>query len=199
MGRNCHDALYRIAAGQYGLFTARQAVEAGFIGKNHHYHVKAGNWEREHRGIYRLKNFPYEVESQYSLWSLWSCNREGKPQGVYSHETALSIYDLTDVNPAKLYMTVPPGFRRSATIPGILRLYTGILKPSDYRMMGGYMVTTPIRTLYDIIKSNHLQDWIITQAVKEGLERGLYPTNKLAKYGLIRKVKYYKQRPNEWG
>lgn len=29
-----------------------------------------------------------------------------------SHATALSLYDLSDVNPAKLHMTVPTGFRR---------------------------------------------------------------------------------------
>ena len=199
MSRNYHDILYRVAETQHGLFTARQAVEAGFTGKNHHYHIKTGNWEKEHRGIYRLKNFPYEVESQYALWSLWSCNRKGNPQGVYSYETALSIYDLTDSNPAKIHMTVPPDFRRSAPIPGVLRLYTGRLKPSDCRMMSGYRVTTPTRTLYDVINSNHLQEWIITQAVKEGLERGLYPKSELARYGIIKKVKYYEQRPDEWG
>jgi predicted transcriptional regulator of viral defense system len=48
------------------------------------------------------------------LWWLWSKNREGVSQGVYRHETALSLHDLTDLMPSKLHMTVPKSFRRSA-------------------------------------------------------------------------------------
>ena len=72
-----------------------------------HYYVTRGDWEKEHRGIYRLRQFPEEPSSEYMLWSLWSCDRNGEPQGIYSHETALCIYDLTDLNPSKLTMTVP--------------------------------------------------------------------------------------------
>ena len=62
-------ALYQVAEGQQGLFTARQAVQAGYNERNHPYHVKSGNWVKEYRGIYRLKNFPYAPDSQLSLWS----------------------------------------------------------------------------------------------------------------------------------
>ena len=50
--------LYEIAESQQGFFTAKQAIRAGFAEKVHAYHVKAGNWIREHRGIYRLAEFP---------------------------------------------------------------------------------------------------------------------------------------------
>ena len=46
--------LYQIAERQRGLFTSKQAVSAGFSHSTHGHHVRAGNWVRAHRGIYRL-------------------------------------------------------------------------------------------------------------------------------------------------
>jgi hypothetical protein len=49
--------LYEIAQSQQGFFTTKQATRAGFA-ETHAYHVKVRNWIREHRGIYRLADFP---------------------------------------------------------------------------------------------------------------------------------------------
>src|SRR5438445_11168083 len=95
--------LYEIAEGQQGFFTTRQALAAGFAENTHPYHVQAGNWIREYRGIYRLAQFPQPEQPDLMLWSLWSRNRQGIIEGVYSHQTALSLYDLSDLMPAKLH------------------------------------------------------------------------------------------------
>ena len=50
--------LYEVAEMQAGLFTTKQAKAAGYAENTHPYHVQAGNWIREHRGIYRLSKFP---------------------------------------------------------------------------------------------------------------------------------------------
>lgn len=99
--------LYQIASEQNGYFTTKQAISSGYGTNSHPYHVKTGNWIREHRGIYRLANYPLGDRPDLMLWYLWSRNRNEEPQGVYSHETSLAIHDLTDINPAKLHMTVP--------------------------------------------------------------------------------------------
>ena len=165
--------LYEIASAQQGYFTAQQAISAGYQINNHPYYVKKGYWVREHRGIYRLSNFPSEPEAEYVLWSLWSCNRKGQHQGVYSFETALSIYDVSDIMPSKLHMTVPKKFRRSIEIPSILVLHRSDLAENDYKIMRGFRVTTPLRTILDIVKANEIEDHLIQQAVNEFLSRGL--------------------------
>lgn len=99
--------LFAVAEAQGGFFTAKQAETAGFDRTNHAYHVRSGKWAREYRGIYRLKQYPLAPESDLILLSLWSRGRDDEPQGVYSHETALRIFDLSDNMPAKLHMTVP--------------------------------------------------------------------------------------------
>jgi hypothetical protein len=50
--------LFAIAEAQGGFFTAKQAEDAGFDRTHHAYHLRVGNWQRKHRGIYRLAQFP---------------------------------------------------------------------------------------------------------------------------------------------
>jgi len=78
------ERLFEIAESQQGYFSTPQAVAAGYARSTHSYHVEAGNWVRERRGIYRLRKYPRGEEGPLVLWSLWSRNRAGKPQGVYS-------------------------------------------------------------------------------------------------------------------
>src|SRR6202142_135243 len=105
--------LYEVAEGQQGFFTTKQAKAAGFAENTHPYHVQAGNWIREHRGIYRLGLFPATERPDLVRWALWSRNRREETEGVYSYETALSLWQLSDVNPSKLHLTVPKRFRRN--------------------------------------------------------------------------------------
>lgn len=178
--------LFEMASAQQGYFTAQQAISAGYRINNHPYHVKQGHWIREYRGIYRLSNFSSQQDEQYVLWSLWSCNRKGQPQGVYSFDTALSIYDVSDVMPTKLHMTVPKKFRRSSEIPHVLVLHREDLSENDYQKMRGFRVTTPSRTILDIMAAGQIEDHLIQQAVVEFTHRGLL-TRKDA-LGIVDKV-----------
>ncbi len=128
---------------------------------------------RIERGIFRLTRFPQSAEEQLVIYALWSRNRAGKPEGVYSHETALSIHELTDVNPAKLHMTVPTTFRRSAMAPKILVLHRGALNGNDVEQRQGFAVTRPIRTIADLAEVESVSHDIIEQALAEGRQRGL--------------------------
>lgn len=165
--------LYETACSQLGYFTARQAEKAGFRTSNHFYHVKNGSWIREERGIYHLKQFPFSEHSQYMLWYLWSRDRNEIPQGVFSHETALSLYELSDANPAKIHMTVPKEFRRKAGVPEILILHHGTLPNEDTRDFNGFRVTKPIRTIADLLETKELSEDLIRQAAREGVQQGL--------------------------
>ncbi len=173
------DLLFAIAEGQDGYFTMAQAQEAGFARSTHSYHVKAGNWIREHRGIYRLKRYPVSEAGQLVLWSLWSRDRRGEPQGVYSHETALALRDLSDVNPAKLHMTVPPGFRRNSETPPVLVLHKRELSPSEIVRERGFALTRPMRAILDCAAEGDADRDILRQALDQGLRRGLITRSEL--------------------
>ena len=119
-----YQLLHSMASHQQGYFTTKQAEKAGYVRAHHSYHVKNGDWVREMRGVYQIPHFPQDDEdAQLVLWYLWSRNRQETPLGVYSYDTALRIYGLSDLAPAKLHMTVPVTFRRFNQIPNILFLH----------------------------------------------------------------------------
>src|SRR6202162_6644931 len=143
--------LYQIAEVQNGFFTTKQAKAAGFAENTHPVPVHAGNWFREHRGIYRLASFPRGERPDLMLWSLWARNRGEANQGVYSHQTALSLHDLSDVMPAKLHMTVPKSFRRNREIPRVLVLHFANLSQIDIAAAHGVRVTRTMRNIVDLL------------------------------------------------
>lgn len=179
--RESFKQLLEFAEAQGGFFTAKQAKEAGFDERNHPYHVRVGNWVREHRGIYRLAYFPLPERPDLILWSLWSRDRRDIPQGVYSHQTALAIHDLSDLMPAKLHMTVPKDFRRNSEIPGTLMLHWADLPAKGVEERHGYRVTRPMQTLIDLLVDGNLPRDILQQALREGLQRGILQRSEIGR------------------
>ena len=171
--REAARRLFEFAEQQQGYFTAKQARAAGFAENTHPYHVTAGNWIREYRGIYRLALFPAADRPDLVLWALWSRNRNEEVEGVYSHHTALSLYDLSDLNPAKLHMTVPTDFRRNSDIPGILVLHYADLPDCDVQAAQGFKFTRPLRTILDLIEAGTVEQRFIRQALRQAVDRGL--------------------------
>ncbi|MBS0625754.1 MAG: type IV toxin-antitoxin system AbiEi family antitoxin domain-containing protein [Verrucomicrobia bacterium] len=167
------DLLFEIADRQQGYFTSQQAEECGFSRPNFHLKLKSGEWIKEQRGIYRLARYPAAERPELVLWTLWSRDKKGTPQGVWSHETALDIHELSDVMPAKMHMSVPKRFRKKIEIPKILRLHFVDLAESNIEIRQGFKVTTPLQTLIDVIDEGTVPQEFVIQAIREALERGL--------------------------
>jgi hypothetical protein len=122
------------------------------------------------RGLFRLRDYPEGQHEQLVQLSLWSHNRQGQPQAVVSHQSALRFYDLSEVMPGKVHLTVPPGFRKSP-LPGLV-LHKGQLDPIDIQGFEGFKVTKPLRTLVDVALA-HLSLEHLEVATRQALQRGL--------------------------
>jgi len=168
-----HRELSRLAQAQGGFFTAKQAAALGYTGSKRNYHVRAGNWVREHRGIYRLALFPEPGRSDLILWWLWSRDRSDEAKGVFSHRTALSLHELTDLMPPRIDITVPKGFRRGAPIPKVLRLHYADVALPDREVIDGVPVTRALRTLLDLWGEGDTPKPLLAAAFQEGLRRGI--------------------------
>lgn len=177
--KNAARRLFEVAEQQQGFFTTKQAKAAGYAENTHPYHVKSGNWIREHRGIYRLTLFPIPDRPDLVICSLWSRNRNEETEGVFSHETALNLHELSDVSPAKLHMTVPDEFRRNSAIPGILVLHYQNLAAADVQTGPGYKYTRPLRSILDVIDAGTVERTFVCQALRQALDRGLITRQQL--------------------
>ncbi len=45
--------------------------------------------------------YPVTERSELVLWILWSRDKKGNPQGVWSRQTALDIHEISDIMPSK--------------------------------------------------------------------------------------------------
>jgi len=177
--RSNETKLFEVASLQQGFFTTRQAKEAGYSESRFAYHIKTGKWSREGRSIYRLVQYPQGERPDLVYWSLWTCNKKGDIQGVFSHLTALAIHDLSDVMPDKYYISVHKKFRKYHQIPNKVVLYYENINTEDYYLYDGYRVTTPLKTILDVLDDTSISNEITEQAIREGLSRGLITKKEL--------------------
>ncbi|MEA2561134.1 MAG: hypothetical protein QOH06_2638 [Acidobacteriota bacterium] len=162
------DALFDVAQAQGGFFTTEQAAMAGYSPQLLHKYIGNGKVVRVRRGIYRLVHFPAgEHEDLVVLW-LWA-----EQAGVFSHETALALHDLSDVLPSKVHMTLPASWRqRRLRVPAGVFLYYADLGAVDRTGFSAVPITTPRRTLQDCAEENISPD-LVRQAVLQARHRGL--------------------------
>jgi predicted transcriptional regulator of viral defense system len=159
-----YDRLYEIAEAQAGYFTAQQAQSAGFSWERLSSNAKRGKFVRVQPGVYRLAHFPGSPHED--LFIAWL--RTG-PSSTISHESALSIYELTDVLPGEVHVIVP---RTASRRREGIRQHTNRLEPDEVTMRHGLPVTTVARTIADVIIGGLAAEHV-SQAVQEALRRGL--------------------------
>ncbi|RYZ41949.1 MAG: hypothetical protein EOO71_09945 [Myxococcaceae bacterium] len=162
------DRLYEFAASQEGLFTTRQGAEAGYSPQLLQHYVRIGRVLRIRRGIYRLVHFPTgEHEDLVELW-LWS-----EQAGTFSHQTALALYDLSDVLPSRIHLTLPESWRhRRLRTPDVVVLHYADLSEAERKWVGSIRVTSPLRTLNDCAL-DALSPELLRQATRQALHRGI--------------------------
>ena len=162
------DSLFAVAQGQDGYFTTAQAAQSGYSRPLLHKHLASGKMVRSRRGIYRLVHFPAsDHEDLVVLW-LWS-----EQAGVFSHESALALHDLSDVLPGKAHLTLPATWRRRRLrVPSGLVLHFADVGDADRTSFGAVPVTGPLRTLRDCIAAD-VAPSLVHQAILQARRRGM--------------------------
>lgn len=164
-----HDGLYRIAESQAGYFTAEQALETGMDRSTLFHHARpGGRYERVRRGLYRLRHFPSSPhEHVVAAWL------DLPAPAVVSHESALELYELSDVIPNAVHITMPRAKRGHRPRPGVqFHMLEHPPGPNETRQVGGVVATSPERTIVDALEAG-TQPEQIELAVRQALERGL--------------------------
>ncbi len=172
-----YQQLYETAESQAGYFAAHQARKCGFSWERLSSNVTTGRFIRIRRGIYRFTQFPgSEYEDLFVAWL-----RTG-PDSVISHQSALSLYELSDVLPAEIHAIVP---RTSSRRRPDIRQHTHHLNADEVTKREGLPVTTVPRSLADVASSG-LAEEQVRLAIREAIERGLTSAGELRNYATKR-------------
>lgn len=163
-----YNAVFEIAADNYGYFTVEQAGEAAVSPKTLSAMARRGTLEHVSTGVYRVAAISPSPMAEYMEASLWPRG----PQGVISHDSALVLHQLSDVNPAKIHITVPRSHRVMRAVPRLYVVHRADLPADDVVMVEGIPVTAPARTILDSHRA-HLGPGLVRQAIEDGLRRGL--------------------------
>ncbi|HVJ06483.1 MAG TPA: type IV toxin-antitoxin system AbiEi family antitoxin domain-containing protein [Candidatus Saccharimonadales bacterium] len=171
MPRSRMDELFALGEENDGLFTSKQARELGIKDSVLARLAQRGRLERTARGVYRVAHYPSDRFAQYREAVLWVQASSGPVQIALSHETALLLYGISDVNPASVHLTVPKQARLRREKPKWIVIHKADLASPDLTEYEGMPVTSMERTILDIFNTTHRIDFVrqaITDARRQG-------------------------------
>ena len=181
------EEIIRMAKENNGTVTTAMVVEAGFSRGNIKYLADKGMIEKSARGVYIL---PEVWEDEIFILQ----NRFKR--GIYSHETALFLWDLTDRTPNRYHMTFPANYNLTnpkeenvQCVQCIEALYE--LGIANAITPGGNEVRaySMERTLCDILRAHSRVDiQIVTEAFKRYANRSDRNIPILSEYAKLLRV-----------
>jgi hypothetical protein len=170
------ELLSEYTAGQWGMVTTRQAVSLGVDDVTLHRLRTAGLLETVRHGVHALTGSqPSDARPEQAAWlsvrpavAGWDRPKIDPDGAVISHRSAARLHGLGDLPAARVEMTVPR--RRTMRDPGVW-LRKDVLTDADVTTLDGLPITTPTRTIRDLLEqhvdASHVAT-IIHQAVLTG-------------------------------
>lgn len=140
------DQLVELAAERHGYVTTRDVRDIGVDPVQLRLLTARGRLERAGRGVYRVPVLPRGEHDDLAAAVAWTLGR-----GVISHESALALHALADVNPSRIHLTVPRDNHPRAMGAELYRLHRRDLPATDITSVDGMPVTTVARTIKDCL------------------------------------------------
>lgn len=169
-----YNKLFTLASDQYGFVTQADVKRLGGSPQILVDMERRGHVDRYARGIYRFGVFPADPRDELMAAILWT-----RGIGVISHDSALDLWDICDVNPARTHLTVPRNARLRKRPVDAYRLHVRDLETTDVTNVDGITVVTPRRAILDGIE-RHLDNRLISQATDNARRRGLITAEELS-------------------
>jgi predicted transcriptional regulator of viral defense system len=171
------DTLRELAGEHEGLFTAQEAEHAGIARVLVVQLAHRGRVDRVAQGLYRFPSWPTTRLQEYHEATLWPRAHRDLEYALISHDSALELYNLTQLNPSVIHVTLPPKTRISRERPTWLRLHFADVGEKDRAWEQGIPIVSVPRAIEDVA-SRHGAD-VIHRAVSEARERRLLREDEL--------------------
>jgi predicted transcriptional regulator of viral defense system len=173
------DVLRDIAGEHDGFFTTLEAGAAGIPGAIVAQLYQRGRIERRAQGLYRFPTWPSSEFQQYQEAVLWPQVYRHLDYSLISHDSALEFYNLTQLNPSVVHVTLPEHTRIRRTAPSWIRLHFIPVPESDRRWEHRVPIVSIPRAIEDIAETRGLD--VVHQAVSDARERRLLREDELAR------------------
>jgi len=161
--------LWEVAVEQYGFVTTRDAQALGVAAVELAKLAARGGLVRVSQGVYRFPEWPVGANDHLMQAVLWTRD----PRAALSHETALDLYELCDINPDKTHVTIPRRTKilRRASAPGALVVHYQDLEPSQ---IGWWerIPTVTVATAIDQCIAGHVRPDLVLQAIDTARRQG---------------------------
>lgn len=165
------DVLWDVAADQHGYFTIQQALDLGITRQAVNQLAHRGTVDRASFGVFRFPRYPASAADPYMLAVLWT----RAPEAALSHETALDVFEVSDVNPGVIHVTVGRGRRLRRTGSSQYAIHAQDLTPAQltwWEEVPVVTLATAISQCLDIGTPTYL----LRQAIENGHTQGRLPT-----------------------
>jgi predicted transcriptional regulator of viral defense system len=127
--------------------------------------VARGTLDSVCRGVYRVPSLPFDRNDEFILARFWAAGR-----GTISHESALLVHDLCDINPTAVHLTIPTSYRISRAGGELYEIHWADLTDTEVMRIDAVVLTTIPRTLADSI--GHAPEYLVHQAIDTAARRG---------------------------
>ena len=175
MPRSRLNELLALAEENDGLVTASQARAIGIVDSVLARLTGRRKLERVARGVYRIPYYPSDRLSQYREAVLWARASHGPENVALSHETAMAVFGISDVNPSRVHISVPKGARLRRRKPKWIVIHRGDLPPADVTLHEGLPVTTVAKSVLDVLNATGRLG-LARQAIKDARKEGYLST-----------------------
>lgn len=174
-----------------GIITAKQIENEGISRTYLSLMVKKGIIDRIERGIYVTKEYKYD---EYYIFQL------KYPKTIFSNNTALYFYEMTDRTPAKLDVTINRNYNphRFNDIVNVYKVNKNILSLGAIEKCSPQGMVVKVydleRTICDIIKNDSLDVETRNKAIRKSIKNKDFNANKMFEYA--KKMKIYDKVKN---
>jgi very-short-patch-repair endonuclease len=159
------EAIMSLAAGQHGVVTRAQLVDAGFSADVVDHRLKRKRLRPLHRGVYLVG--PLVARRVQEMAAVLACGRGA----AISHRSAAMLWQLLPESAIRGPVEVSSERGDHTRRPGIRMHRVRTLPPDEVTMLDGIPVTTVLRTLCDLAGAVDRRE--LERALAEALTRRL--------------------------
>jgi len=160
------DRVLEVAVDNHGYLTVADAVAAGIDPVQLRKLAATGRLEHSGHGLYRVPVLASGLHAPYAEAVAWTGGR-----GIISHESALDLLALCDVNPPLIHITVPREYAPRRRGGELYRIWRRTIDPAAVTHADGIPVVRAATSIHDCLAYG-TDTRLLLQACETGRREG---------------------------